>query len=95
MPTKLHDRVKYIDDASAWLSANLDWLRPDLLCAMREWIAIDLAGWRDGDPPAPAIEDERLSALFGTADPARFFADPVASGASYDLAGGSHAGSAT
>lgn len=77
MPSKLHDRITYIDDARAWLSESLLWLRPDLVCALTEWIALDLAGWRDGPPPSPAIEEERLEALFGTADPARFFADPI------------------
>ncbi|MGJ3627776.1 hypothetical protein AB5I41_13790 [Sphingomonas sp. MMS24-JH45] len=51
MPTKLHDRIRYIDDATAWLSDNFAWLRPDLVCALSEWISIDLPSWRDGDPP--------------------------------------------
>lgn len=73
MPTKLHDRMSYIDDASAWLDENIEWLRPDITCALTEWIAFDLAGWRDGQPPAPAIEELRLREMFGTADPAHFF----------------------
>lgn len=73
MPNKLHDRMHYIDEAQAWVAENMDWLRPDILCALEEWIALDLAAWRDAAPPSPPIEPERLEQLFGTSDPARFF----------------------
>ena len=74
MSSKLHDRLCYIDEAKAWLSDNLDWLRPDIVCALTEWIAQDLAGWREGEPPSPPIEEPRLRALFGTSVPRLFFA---------------------
>ncbi len=77
MSTKLHDRIRYIDEAQDWLAETMDWLRPDLVCALEEWIALDLAGWRDGDPPVPAIEEERLRDLFGSSDPAQFFTGRV------------------
>ncbi len=73
MPSRLHDRMHYIDEARAWLSENLDWLRPDIVCAVEEWITLDLAAWREGAPPSPPIEPARLVILFGTSDPAHFF----------------------